>query len=488
MAYEITMHNDISSKEFLLFLLAVYPYDIEQKLVLTLLHEHPQANASLLRFLEYFAHYPKFHLITKTAKKNTLSSLFTNMSLAFQTNKTNLHTHLFQFDATIFMKQYPIKTPYAHLPLDQIPFLDKLHLHTVPILPMSASYQPLPIIKSQHFLYRNLSIDAQNFFAVSIRICDKNGIVYVPKDQLRIGVALASLYEITPPSAKIDFYLLYGIAHQETTYAYYYDKTNDVYIGLISGSSTLHHFAYLKDMITTLYNSLCIEKHDLPVHGSMLQLHCHEKTIGLLLIGESGTGKSEIMDALTYVCDKNRITYTKVFDDSGILHYLDNDVYATGTQIGAYVSIDDLPKQHVYENLASSVFLKVDKQTTHILLPYTTFTQTCKFHKVDGMIYLNNYEKKKGIQHLHDLKEAKELFKNGCYRTKLHKLQTSFFCNPYGCIQQQDTLEPLIDDFLNLMLINNKKLAILYTRPLHCSKDTLYTRLAKILLKEVLEW
>lgn len=488
MVYEVAMYNDISAKNYLLHLLHVYPYDIEQELVLSLLCESSYSCIALLHFLEYFAHFPKFHIITKTYKPTKLSSLYTNMSLTLQTNKSNLHTHLFQFDATIFMKQYKIQNPYAHLPLDQIPFLEKLYLHTIPILPMETSYQPLFIHKSHSFLYRDLSMDAKQFFAVSIHIGDKNGIVYIPKNQFRIGVALASLYEIAPPSSHIDFYILYGLSHQETTYSYYYDQTNDLYIGLMSGFSTLHNFAYLKDMVTTLYNSLSIAKKDLPVHGSMLQLHFHEKTVGLLLIGKNETLKTEMIDALTNLCAQKQIAYTKVFDDNGTLHYLDNDIYATGTQIGTYVSTPELPPQHVYENLASSVFLKVKNQITHVLLPYTTFDQTCKFHKVDCIIYLNHDNKQQGLQYIHDLIKAKSLFKADNQSSHQEKGQLSFFDYPFGYMLQQELVDPFIDEFLNLMLIHNIKLAILYTKSRSTSQNTLYIKLANTLLKEILEW
>lgn len=484
MPYELSFDQDTTPRNYLKKLLEVYPYDIEAKIVYSLLEKDTYPHPSLLAFLAYFSKFTKYKF--QSGKELDLNKLFQKMSSLKQRNKAILHTHQFYFDATFLIKQHKVKLPYAQLPLQQIPFIDKILLHTTQDLVMEHPYKQEVIQKSNTYIYKNISIDPNDFFALSMQIADKFGIVYIPRKELRMAIAISILYEICVPSKSIDFILLYGVASTCHSITYYFDETNQLYIGLISGVKKYHHFLYIKDMLTTLYNSICIEKRDLPIHGGMLSIIRDKKEYGVILMGEAQTGKSEILDSLKQACEKQTISYRSIFDDAGILHYLDNDISATGTQIGACIGVRDFLQERIFQQLSSLAMLSYNHSTTHILLPFSDHATTCKFHKVNEIIYLDNHSLKLEYHTIANLATAKEIFKIGTYKQN-GKLKQSFFCNAFGCLQQYDVVSTLIDEFFNLMFINNLPLSVLSSRLTKQNKELLYQFRAEEILAHILE-
>lgn len=433
MKHEILLEEACTAEKFLSYLYHQYPYDIEEKMVFSLLEKDPYPHPALLNFIDYYAAFPKYRIGDEHHEQ--LDPLCAAMSRLYQSNKSALHLHAFQFDADVHIRSYKITSPYAHLCLNKIPFLSGIHLHTLPILSMDQPYIPTEIVKSDSFLYKNISIDADDFIAVSIRISDMHGIVYVPKTQMGIAIAICMIYENVPPATDADFILLYGLAAQEETYAYYFDSTNGIYIGLIAGQQ-YHHFQYVMQMITVLYNAICIEKKDLPIQACMLNIHRDDGDKGIVIIADEQSGKSELCDALRMCCDQMHISCDCIFENCGILHFLDNDISATGIQIGACVSIFGLPKERILQMLPFCALLKHRDEVTHILFPFTSWKETCRFHKVHACFYLSRHKMEKSYRMIHQLSEAQQLF----LKERV----------PY-----EDAMQELIHQFLTVMMIND---------------------------------
>ena len=55
-------------------------------------------------------------------------------------------------------------------------------------------------------------MDANAFFAMSIAIADKKGIVYLSRECVQLGVCLAALYPLTALSLQQDFILIFALA------------------------------------------------------------------------------------------------------------------------------------------------------------------------------------------------------------------------------------------------------------------------------------
>lgn len=429
-----------SPASFLNHLYQQYPYDIEEKMVLTLLEKDPYPYPALLDFIAYYAKLSKYCLWVEDSY-DKLTSLCRKMSQLYQDNKSTLHLYEFHIDAFLKIKPYKIKSPYAHLCFGEIPFLVETYLHTLPILQMKEPYIAKTIKKSDSFLFKDISIDASAYLAVSIIIRDKHGIIYVPKTQIGILIALSIVYEVSLPTTDLDFIVLYGLSSHEDTYSCYFDATNQIYIGLIAGKC-FHNFMYVKQMIATLYTSICLKKQDLAISACMLTMNFHGYPFGVIMMGSDTDGKSEICDALRKLCKQRHIPCKCIFDECGILHFLDNDISATGMQIGACIAMRDLPKENLFDMLPNCAFLQHEQQMTHIVFHYTSWKETCDFHKVHAFYYISHHKQKETIQTIEQLPYAKELF---------YKKQHVLNDDP----KQQEEIQELISQYFDIMMIND---------------------------------
>lgn len=484
--HELILEEQVVPKQYLSALLRLYPYDIEETLVYSLLKPNPFPHKAILDFIEFARHIHKYHIVKKTKDMPLLEPLFVTMCRVSQRNQMVLHTHQFCFDATLHACAYNIHNPYAHLPLQSIYFVDSIHLHKPASIDTQVDTTLMAITISPTFLFQDLSINACDFLALSIQIADKHGIVFLPARQLGLLCACASLYQIEKPAMQNDFFLLFGISSSKECRSIYFDETNNMFIGLVSGKQSCASFGCLKDMIVTLYHSICIKKHDYPLHAAMITLHFPTRDIGLILAGEERSGKSEIMDALLHICEAASLPCTKVFDDQGTLHDLDNDIYATGSEIGAYIHAEALPRSSIFENIASSVMVKEHNQTTHFLTPFTTHEETLRFHKVDMCIYLDSYTKAKGYHTLDDIGQAISLFQTGIHYKQRHigPAYSPFF-NPFGPAQYPAESTLLLRKYLEIMFLNNIKVGIFYSHYVNTKKVRIYERYANELLQMI---
>lgn len=487
MKKELLFEEELSAKDYLSKLISIYPYDIEKEMVYSLLSKTTYPHPVLLNFIAYFQTIQKFQIMKKNTPPSTaLLHLYTKMSSLAQKNNSVLHTHHYAMDATFFIRHHTFSHPYAHLPFNKIPFLDDIHLHTVPIYHMPLLLAQTPIIKQQTFIFRDISMDASAFYALSIRIADKQGIVYIAKDCLSLAICTAAMYSLCPPCVHQDFILIFGLSGNKNKREYYFDKTNELLIGLVSGDANMHHFLYLKEMILTLYNSICISKHDLPLHAAMIEIKMPTNTYGIVFAGEQGTGKSEMLLAMLHLCNALDIPCTPLCDDHGTLHYLDNEIVSTGGEIGSCKNINDMKKSDVFTDVTSGIFLQEEHGSIYQITPLITHKQSMEFHKVTHIFYLDNVSKEKGYARIQTLPQCQEIFLKGSYRNAEHVVCSSFFFNALGPYQQQASTTQLVNDFFTILFIQDIPIYILHTRMNRLQKETLFDRMASRILREIL--
>lgn len=484
MKKELLFPQDCDGDQYLRRLIDAYPYDIEETRIFALLTTQPQPSPYLLEFLTYAATLSKFRLCSSKAPLNpSLDTLFQNMSTLKQKDDSLLHMQPFGFDATLQLSTCEVSHPYAHLPLGQIPFISRVQLHHVPLFhqPDAADFH---IQRSATFIYRDISMDANAFFAMSIAIADKKGIVYLSRECVQLGVCLSALYPLVTPALQQDFILIFALSSGKNQASYYYDETNQITIGLVSGTHTMHHIRYLKDMLQTLYNSICMEKHDLPIHASMLQITACSVKKGLVFAGETGTGKSELLDACLRFCGQKEINAVPVYDDHGTWHYLDEEIVSTGGEIGALKNITHSRITSVFSTFSGSMFLMQDNLELYQILPLAAHAQTLQFHKVTHVFYLDNISDEHGYRRLETLDECLDLFRKGPFR-RHGKLVSSYFINPLGCAQNKSVCDTLIRDFFTILYLQDIPVYVLYTKGAE-SNGLLYEEYASLILREIL--
>jgi hypothetical protein len=149
---------------------------------------------------------------------------------------------------------------------------------------------------------------------------------------------------------------------------------------------------------------------------------------------------------------------TIVFDDMGYLTLSDGSKpLAFGTEIGAFVRLDDLDAGYAFKEIDRSIFMNPDKINARLVMPVASYKDIIKGFPIDLFLYANNYEEvKNGLEEITFFKNAKDAI-NVCKRgARMAKgtttelgLVTSYFANPFGPVQKQELVNVLIDKFFN---------------------------------------
>ena len=318
-----------------------------------------------------------------------------------------------------------------------------------------------------------LKITKLHYFTFPIKVGPLLAFVYIHRNFLHQGIALTNLFEFVSydemKERKPDIIYIYGIREEEYDCTYYHDKENEMYLGFVSRNEKNDYFGYLKKMLLTLHNLYMIEHKRLPIHGAMVNvLLKNNETKNIVVIGDSGAGKSETLEALRLTGQDYIREMKIVFDDMGTFFKKDGKIYAIGTEIGAFVRLDDLDVGYAYKNIDRAIFLNPDQVNARVVLPVTTYKYIMNHHQVDMVLYANNYlETLDGLRFISDEKEALNVFREGKRLAKGTTseigLVTSYFANPFGPLQKEKETEIILKDYFKTLFKQNVLVGELYT-------------------------
>lgn len=186
-------------------------------------------------------------------------------------------------------------------------------------------------------------------------------------------------------------------------------------------------------------------------------------------MGDSGAGKSETIEALS-IAGKDLIDHQEtVFDDMGTLHLDEHgEVRAEGTEIGAFVRLDDLDRGTAYKDLDRSIFFNPEKANARVVLPAAPYSAITEEHPIDCFLYANNYTDKRGLEWLDgSVAETEKPFVEGkrfaLGTTQENGISTTYFANPFGPMQRQEECQPIIDKMFTAMKEQNIPIGEIYT-------------------------
>ncbi len=318
------------------------------------------------------------------------------------------------------------------------------------------------------------NFDASQYYCFQTMVGAALTYVYFHKNFLAMGIAIANLFEFIPASnvkeKKPDCIYIFGV-EMEGDSVFYYDKDNDIYLGIAPLNSSVDYFGYVKKMMLTLYNVKMIAKGNLPLHGACVHLTLSDgRCKNIVIIGDSGAGKSESLEALAAVAGDDISSSLTVFDDMGTLKYEDGEIKAYGTEIGAFVRLDDMTAGYAYKEMDRAIFINPDRTNSRLVIPVSTHEQIMKGYKVDMLLYANNFEEdvKRGINFFSNVEAAKETFIRGARKakgtTQEYGLVESFFANPFGPVQKEKETRKLIDLYFDKLYKDGIPIGTLYTR------------------------
>lgn len=323
----------------------------------------------------------------------------------------------------------------------------------------------------------NVVLNEDDWFLFPAKVGDMLTFVYFHKDFMSQGFGLCNLFELAKEDEYIgkkpDIIYLFGYKdeYEEKRAFYYKDKKNDILIGYANHNDEVDYFGYMKKMLLTLHNIKQMEKGYLPIHGAMVNILLKNGTeANIVIMGDSGAGKSESLEAFRTL-NENYIRHMRIiFDDMGILRKEENgDIYGYGTEIGAFVRVDDLAPSYTFEQLDRGIFMNPDKINARVTIPAAPYNIIMKGYKVDYMLYANNYDDAtdQKIVFFDDLNAAIKVFEEGARKAKgtttEKGLVKSFFANPFGPVQEREVAEKLIREYFQDMHKNGVKIGEIRT-------------------------
>ncbi len=298
--------------------------------------------------------------------------------------------------------------------------------------------------------------------------------VYCHQEFFELGFSMCNLFQLASDKdlkKKPDALFIYGAPGNkldglsEYSTVFYDDKENEIFVGAIPNRKEFGYFGYLKKMVLTLHNSIIIKSGNMPFHGAMIKILLHgNKEATILMMGDTGAGKSETLEAFRVLGEKHIRELKIIADDMGSIE-IDKDgcPIGYGTEIGAFLRLDDLQPGYAFGHLDRSIIMNPSQVNARIVIPVTNFETLIKGHKIDYILYANNYEEIDGehpvIEKLNSDKEALAIFREGAVMSKgtttSSGLVHSYFANIFGPPEYKSEHELIAEKYFEVFYKNN---------------------------------
>ena len=307
--------------------------------------------------------------------------------------------------------------------------------------------------------------------------------VYFHIDFFELGFSMCNLFQLADdkdlekgPDALFIYgapgNVLDGLAKYSTVF--YDDEENGIFIGAIPDRPEFGYFGYLKKMILTLHNSIVMKSGNMPFHGAMVKIMLQgNKEATILMMGDTGAGKSETLEAFRVLGEKHIRELTIIADDMGSIE-LDPKGYPIGygTEIGAFLRLDDLQPGYAFGHLDRSIIMNPSQVNARIVFPVTKFETVIMGHKIDYILYANNYEE---IDNEHPVIEkfssaewALDIFSEGAVMSKgtttSSGLVHSYFANIFGPPEYKELHDKIAAKYFASFFKNNVFVGQMRTR------------------------
>lgn len=379
-------------------------------------------------------------------------------------------------NASVIVKNFEISYPDELQYLNEIPFITKVMIET-PYITYTKSNKRDGFFKEVYDNpIQNIDIDTDEFLCYPAKVGDNLIYIYFHQNLITHGISASNLFDLADEeeilTKRPDAIYLFGGENSKDQNVFYENK-NGLLIGYVNYTDKKDYFGYLKKMCLTLSNIISMKKSYLPIHGAGVNVVLQNgKTANVVILGDSGAGKSESIEAFRTLAKDYIKDMTVIFDDMGTFRIKDDKVLAYGTEIGAFVRLDDLDAGYAFKQIDRSIFMNPDKVNARLIMPVADFNQIMEGYEVDFFLYANNYDKlendENSISILDDKEEAIKVFKRGARfakgTTTEKGLVESYFANPFGPYQKQETCDKLIETYFAKLYENKKKVGQIKTQ------------------------
>ena len=375
-------------------------------------------------------------------------------------------------NAAISVQNLNVKLSDTYAALKDIPFITSVMLRTPMILHPKSNKRTGMFTETENNPIHEFSGDKDTWFCYPCKIGSLLAFVYFHRDFISSAVSLGNLFELATVDEcrkKPDLICLFGNEDGKDQTTFHYDKEEDIWIGCVSYNERIEYFGYLKKMSLTLHNVRKMQHGWLPIHGAFVNITLKNgKRKGIMLMGDSGAGKSESIEALK-IAGKDVIKDIEVvFDDMGTIHLEDGIPYGQGTEIGGFIRLDDLDPGTPYRDMDRSIFMNPESSNNaRVITPAAPYEIVAMNHRIDLFAYANNYDDKLGLHRFDNIEDAKATCVEGKRMAKGTTqevgISTTYFANPFGPMQQQEVCDPLIDKMFKALRDNGVFVGEIYT-------------------------
>jgi len=307
-----------------------------------------------------------------------------------------------------------------------------------------------------------LALDPSDWLCFPAKVGPLTIFAYFHKRFISLGCALANLFDLATedeiaagPSA---VYLFGAPVEALKTYGdlptvFFDDEKNGLLAAAVPLEDRFGYFGYLKKMILTLHNVSMMKMGRMPYHGAMVNIALRNRNqAAVLIIGDTAAGKSETLEAFRILGEERIRRLNIIADDMGSLA-VDNKgrVHAYGTEIGAFIRLDDLQQGYALGQIDRAIIMSPQKVNARVVLPVTTREEVLKGYPLNYLLYANNYEEVDEhhpvLERLNSIEEALAVFRKGVAMAKgttsSSGLVSSYFANIFGPPQYREVHEKL---------------------------------------------
>ena len=325
-------------------------------------------------------------------------------------------------------------------------------------------------------------IDPTEWLCYPAKVGELVILVYFQERFFELGFSLCNLFELAsdedlqrPPDAVYTYGVPGGALDRygELPTVFYDDDENDLMVGAVPNEDMYGYFGYLKKMVLTLHNIRRMKTGYLPYHGAMVQITVKGNKATFLMIGDTGAGKSETLEAFRILGEEMIEDITIIADDMGSLEIdEEGNVIGYGTEVGAFVRLDDLQPGFAFGQMDRTIFMSPAEQNARALLPVTTYNNVVCGFPIDYVLYANNYEEigeeHPIIEQFESAEEALDVFRSGAVMSKgtttTKGLVHSYFANIFGPPQYRSLHDSLAEKYFEQLFENGVFVGQMRTR------------------------
>jgi hypothetical protein len=292
--------------------------------------------------------------------------------------------------------------------------------------------------------------------------------VYFHYNFFELGFSLCNLFELANDEdlkEKPDAVYLFGAPEKsldsfgDLPTVFFDDEQNNFIVAAVPNRNEFGYFGYLKKMILTLHNIKIMKNFNLPFHGAMVKIRLKNgKESTILIIGDTGAGKSEALEALRVIGNSTIADMNIIADDMGSIELEDGTPIGYGSEIGAFLRLDDLQPGYAFGQIDRAIIMSASQINARIVIPVNSFSNIIKGYKIDYVLYANNYEEidqdHPVIEKFNNPLDALKVFGDGRVMSKGTTTSTglthSYFANIFGPPQYRKLHDKIAKKYFEL--------------------------------------